>query len=121
MTEKELICVSCPMGCRITVTMEGKEVLSVKGNTCPRGEAYARQECVQPMRILTSTVRITNGTHRVLPVITEKEIPLEKMSEAMQEVRQITIDAPVHMDDVIIENIADTGVRLIASRSMERL
>jgi len=121
MTEKELICVTCPMGCRITVTMEGKEVLSVKGNTCPRGEAYARQECVQPMRILTSTVRITDGTHRVLPVITEKEIPLEKMSEAMSEVREVTVSAPVEVNDVIIENIAGTGVRLIASRSMARL
>ena len=121
MTEKELICVSCPMGCRITVTMEGSEVLSVKGNTCPRGEAYARQECVMPMRILTSTVKITNGIHRVLPVITEKEIPLEKMNEAMAEVREVTVDAPVEMDDVIIENIAGTGVRLIASRSMNRI
>ncbi|MBQ9825295.1 MAG: DUF1667 domain-containing protein [Solobacterium sp.] len=119
MTEKELICVNCPMGCRLTVTMEGKEVLSVKGNTCPRGEAYARQECVQPMRILTSTVRILNGTHRVLPVITEKEIPLELMEQAMAEVREITVNAPVEVDTVILENIAGTGVNLIASRSLK--
>lgn len=121
MTEKELICVSCPMGCRITVTMEGKEVLSVRGNTCPRGEAYARQECVQPMRILTSTVRILNGTHRVLPVITEKEIPLELMEKAMEAVREITVHAPVEVDQVVLENIAGTGVNLIASRSMKHV
>ncbi len=121
MTEKELICVSCPMGCRITVTMEGKEILSVTGNTCPRGEAYARQECVQPMRILTSTVRILNGTHRVLPVITEKEIPLELMEKAMEEVREVTVHAPVEVDQVILENIAGTGVDLIASRSMKHV
>ena len=121
MTEKELICVTCPMGCRITVTMEGKEVLSVKGNTCPRGEAYARQECVQPMRILTTTVRIENGTHRVIPVISESEIPLEKMSDAMEEIRGISVNAPVSVNDVILEDIAGTDVRLIASRSMERV
>ena len=121
MTEKELICVSCPMGCRITVTMEGKEILSVTGNTCPRGEAYARQECVQPMRILTSTIRILNGTHRVLPVITEKEIPLELMEKAMEEVREITVHAPVEVDQVVLENIAGTGVNLIASRSMKHV
>ena len=121
MTEKELICVSCPMGCRITVAMEGKEILSVTGNTCPRGEAYARQECVQPMRILTSTVRILNGTHRVLPVITEKEIPLELMEKAMEEVREITMHAPVEVDQVVLENIAGTGVNLIASRSMKHV
>ena len=73
------------------------------------------------MRILTSTVRITDGTHRVLPVITEKDIPLEKMSEAMSEVREVTVSAPVEVNDVIIENIAGTGVRLIASRSMARI
>lgn len=121
MSEKELICVTCPMGCRITVTMEGKEVLSVKGNTCPRGEAYARQECVQPMRILTSTVRIENGTHRVIPVITEKEIPLEKMQEAMAEVKELSVQAPVNVNDVLLENIAGTGVNLIASRSMAHI
>ena len=121
MTEKELICVSCPMGCRITVTMEGKEILSVTGNTCPRGEAYARQECVQPMRILTSTVRILNGTHRVLPVSTEKEIPLELMEKAMEEVREITVHAPVEVDQVVLENIAGTGVNLNASRSMKHV
>jgi CxxC motif-containing protein len=109
------------MGCRITVKMEGKEVLSVKGNTCPRGEAYARQECVQPMRILTSTVRIKGGTHRVLPVITEKEIPLELMEKAMAEVREVTVDAPVEVNTVVLENIAGTGVNLIASRSMKHV
>ena len=76
---KELVCVNCPMGCRITVEMEGKTVLSVKGNSCPRGKAYAESECVRPMRILTSTVSIHNGTHRVLPVITADAIPLDLM------------------------------------------
>ena len=121
MTEKELVCVVCPMGCNITVTMEGSEILSVKGNTCPRGEAYARQECIMPMRILTSTVKIEGAVHRVLPVITDREIPLEKMEAAMKEVREVSVNAPVQVNDIIIENIADTGANLIASRSMDRI
>jgi len=121
METRELICVTCPMGCRITVEMEEGKVLSVSGNSCPRGEAYARQECIQPMRILTSTVRIENGIHRVLPVITEKEIPLEKMEAAMAEVREVTVNAPVVVNDVILEDIAGTGVNLIASRSMQKI
>lgn len=121
MIEKELVCVVCQMGCNITVAMEGSEVLSVRGNTCPRGEVYARQECVMPMRILTSTVKIEGAVHRVLPVITDREIPLEKMEAAMKEVREVSVNAPVHVNDVIVENIADTGADLIASRSMDHI
>lgn len=117
---KELVCVNCPMGCRITVEMEGKTVLSVKGNSCPRGKAYAESECVRPMRILTSTVSIHNGTHRVLPVITADVIPLDLMKQAMDEVRTIRVEAPVKEGQVIRENLAGTGVALIASRSLAR-
>ncbi len=115
---KELICVNCPMGCRVTVELEGKEVLSVTGNSCPRGREYAIQECIQPMRILTSTVRIEGAGARVLPVITEEAIPLEKMDEAMEEIRNVTVHAPVQIGTVILDNLAGTGVKLTASRSM---
>lgn len=118
METKELICVNCPMGCRITVEMEGKKVLSVKGNSCPRGKAYAESECVRPMRILTSTVSVHNGIHRVLPVITEDAIPLDLMEQAMAEVREVRVEAPVQEGQVVRENIAGTGVSLIASRSL---
>ena len=70
--EKELICVNCPVGCRLTVTVENDTVTNVTGNNCPRGKAYAESECIRPERILTTTVRITGGLHRVLPVISER-------------------------------------------------
>ena len=119
MIEKELVCVNCPMGCRVTVQLEGDTVLSVRGHSCPRGKAYAEKECVCPERILTSTVRITGAAHPVLPVITSKEIPLKMMTGAMEEVRKIRISAPVSEGDVILRNLLDTGADLIASRSME--
>lgn len=121
MNEKELICVSCPMGCRITVRMDGKKIVSVEGNSCPRGKAYAEQECIRPMRILTTTVRIDGALHRVLPVITEREIPLDLMMDAMAEIRCLRVNAPVSVGQVICENVAGTGVRLLASRSMDVL
>ncbi|MCR5122127.1 MAG: DUF1667 domain-containing protein [Ruminococcus sp.] len=121
MTEKELVCVVCPMGCRITVTLDGENIVSVTGNSCPRGKAYAEKECIRPERILTTTVRIEGGTHRVLPVITDKEIPLDRIFEAMEEVRKTTAKAPVTEGQVIIENILDTGANVIASRSMETM
>ena len=119
METKELVCVNCPLGCVITVEKEGTEVLSIKGNTCARGETYARQECLMPMRILTSTVKIENGLHRVLPVVTSAEIPLERMEEAMNVIRAVTVNAPVDMGQIIIENLLGTEVNVIASRSMK--
>ena len=121
MAERELICISCPMGCRLTVKLEGNEVVSVTGNTCPRGEEYARKECTNPERILTSTVKINGAVHRVLPVITDREIPLGKLFEAMEAIRKVEVDAPVKEGDILIENILGTGANVIASRSMERI
>ncbi len=118
MEVKELICVNCPMGCRVTVTMEGKEILSITGNTCPRGKAYAEKECIRPERILTSTVAVSNGTHRVVPVITDKEIPLDLVMDAMDVIRKVSVQAPVEMGQVIIPDLLGTGADVIASRSM---
>ena len=120
MTTKELICVNCPMGCRVKVEMEGQTILSVSGYTCPRGKEYAEQECVRPMRILTSTVRILNGEHRVLPVITSADIPLDLMTDAMDVIRSITVEAPVEADQVLVQDLLHTGADVIASRSMRR-
>ncbi len=117
--EKELICVNCPVGCRLTVTVENDTVTNVTGNNCPRGKAYAESECIRPERILTTTVRITGGLHRVLPVISEREIPLDQIMDAMDAVRGVQVKAPVSVGDVIVENILGTGVNIIASRSME--
>ena len=117
--EKELICVNCPVGCRLTVTVENDTVTAVTGNRCPRGKAYAETECIRPARILTTTVRIQGGIHRVLPVISEQEIPLDQIMDAMEAVRGVQVQAPVRVGDVIVENILGTGVNIIASRSME--
>ena len=117
--KKEMICVNCPVGCHLVVEVEDGNVLSVTGNRCPKGEAYGRQECIQPMRYLTTTVRIRGAIHRVLPVISEREIPLELMKQAMEEVKKVVVEAPVCEGDVVLENLAGTGVKLIASRSMD--
>ena len=119
MIQKELVCVNCPMGCRISVELEGGQVLSVSGNSCPRGKEYALKECIRPERILTSTVKVNGGVHRVLPVITSKEIPLDMIFDAMEIVKKTEINAPVSEGDVIIHDILNTGADVIASRSMK--
>lgn len=118
--KKELICVNCPVGCRVTVEVEGEQILSVSGNQCPRGKAYAEAECIRPMRILTTTVRIHGGIHRVLPVISSKEIPLDQMMAAMEVLRGVSVQAPVQVGDVIVPDLLGTGADIVAARSMCR-
>lgn len=121
MERKQLICVNCPKGCHITVDLENDKPVNVRGYTCEQGKKYAMQETVDPMRVLTSTVKIENGTLNVLPVITEHEIPLRLWKEAMKEISKISVCAPVSEGDVIAENFLNTGVNLISSRTIRRV
>lgn len=120
MEQKELVCVNCPKGCRITVTLEDGKVKEIWGFSCDKGKQYAAQETTRPMRILTTTVRIEGARLRVLPVITDKEIPLDQMQEAMKQVRKITVQAPIKVSDIIVRNFLGTDANLVASRSMEK-
>lgn len=120
MEQKELVCVNCPKGCRITVTLEDGKVKEIRGFSCDKGKQYAAQETTRPMRILMTTVRIEGARLRVLPVITDKEIPLDQMQEAMKQVRKITVQAPIKVSDIIVRNFLGTDANLVASRSMEK-
>ena len=120
MQERKLICVNCPLGWSLTVTLNGGEVVSVAGNTCPRGEAYGRKECTHPTRIVTGTVRITGGTLPVVSVKTSSDIPKEKMQECAAQLKTVVVSAPVHIGDVILENAAGCGVPVIATKNVER-
>lgn len=120
MTERKLICVSCPRGCPITVTMDDDgSVTKVEGNTCKRGDAYARAEVTHPERSLTSTVRVTGGKALVVPVKTSKAIPKDKLFEAMKVINKASAKAPVHIGDVVVTNILDTGADILATNNVE--
>lgn len=117
----ELICISCPLGCPLKVETDSDgNVLSVTGNTCKRGEAYGRKEVAAPTRTVTSTVRLLGGSMPVVPVRTREDIPKGKIFDVMEAVRRASAQAPVHIGDVIIADIAGTGVDLIATRSVEK-
>ncbi len=113
--KKELICISCPLGCKLSIDLD---TLNVKGNNCNRGQAYAISEVTDPKRIVTTTVRIQSETIIVLPVKTEKPIPKNITKEIVKEVNNIIIKAPVKVGDVVISNILDTGVNIVACRSI---
>lgn len=116
---KEMICVSCPLGCMLSVELNDKnEVISVSGNTCKRGEQYAVDECTNPVRMLTSTMKVEGGKLPVIPVKTSKPIPKGKMFECMEIINSVCVDAPIKMGEVLISNICDTGVDIIATNEM---
>ena len=119
MKRKELICIGCPMGCPIVVEMEDGKVLSVTGNTCPRGESYARKEVTNPTRIVTTTVRVDGGKVPMINVKTELDIPKDKIFECIAALRGVTMKAPVHIRQIILENVADTGVNIVAAGNVE--
>lgn len=119
MEERKLICINCPLGCPLTVSIDQGRVVSVSGNTCPRGEAYGRKECTSPTRIVTSTVRVTGGKLPVVSVKTASDIPKDKMKECIAQLKNVSVSAPVHIGDVILENAASTGVSIVATRNCE--
>ncbi|SEA25819.1 CxxC motif-containing protein [Lachnospiraceae bacterium NK3A20] len=116
--KRNLTCIRCPMGCQITVTLESGEVRAVEGNSCPRGDEYARNEVTHPVRTVTSTVRVRKGSLPVVSVKTQTDIPKDRIFDVMRDINSVTVTAPVHIGDVLMENIAGTGVALVATRDV---
>ena len=116
MERKELICIGCPLGCNLTVEMDGEQVVSVSGNTFKRGDDYARKELTDPRRIVTSTVPVAGGNLPVVSVKTATDIPKNKIRECLLALKGVTLTAPVQIGDVIVENVADTGVDVVATK-----
>ena len=112
--EKLVICTVCPQGCRITVTGEGSTITSVTGFTCARGESYARQEFVCPMRILTGSVRASEGAEPLLPVRSAERIPRDKIPECMKILRTVRVKAPAKIHTTVVKDILGTGVDIVS-------
>ena len=118
MSTVNLICIGCPLGCPLTVEMEGNEVKSVAGNTCPRGDAYAKKELTNPTRIVTSTVRVAGGKLAMVSVKTESDIPKGKIFDCVKALKDVELVAPVKIGDVVLENVAGPGVDVIATKNV---
>ncbi len=118
MEVRELICIGCPLGCPLTVRMEGSEI-SVTGNTCKRGEDYAKKEVLSPTRIVTSSVPVKGGVIGMVSVKTKSDIPKDKIFQVMKEIHEASAQAPVAIGDVIIPDCAGTGVPVIATKAVE--
>lgn len=111
---KELICICCPRGCRLCV--DEQENYRVMGNSCPRGEEYGRNECIAPVRVVTSTVILRGGSHPRCPVKTEKPVPKGDIFRVMKALEGVCLQAPVHLGQVILKDICGTDI--IATREI---
>lgn len=115
--KKELTCICCPLGCALTVTIE-KDIITVTGNTCPRGAEYGKKEVSNPTRLVTSSVPIANGDYSMVSVKTATDIPKGKIFEVMSEILKTHTQAPINIGDVVIHNVANTNVDVIATRNV---
>lgn len=114
---RELTCIRCPRGCRLEAGLDGGVVASVTGNACPRGASYARDELTHPMRCVTTTVRVTGSPHdAVVSVRTARDVPREKVLDVVAALARVTLASPVHVGDVVLADVCETGVDVIATR-----
>ena len=120
MEQKNLTCICCPLGCQVTVELENGEVVSVTGNTCKRGDDYVRKEVIAPTRIVTSTVKVSGGNAPLVSVKTKSDIPKSKIFECVKALKEVTVQAPIAIGDVILSNVADTGVDIVATKGVDR-
>ncbi len=113
-------CIVCPVGCELSIQLGADgQCQEVTGHRCPRGQAYAIAEITDPRRVLTSTVAVAGSEHRLLPVRTKEAIPKDMLFAAIQELQKVLVKAPVHVGDVVIEDLLGTGIPVIASRDVK--
>lgn len=112
--KRNLTCIICPKGCSINVETENGEVKTIEGNTCKRGYDYAYSEVTNPVRTITSTIKLENG--KIISVKTDKPIPKELIFKCMEEINKTTAKLPVKIGDILIENILNTGSNIVATK-----
>jgi CxxC motif-containing protein len=118
--KKHFVCVVCPIGCEIDVVHDGSKIISMEGNKCEKSEEFVTQELIEPMRILTTTVRIQGARWPVIPVRTDKAVPKRLFPRIMRQLRRTKLQAPVNMLDVVVRDVLHTGANIMATRTMPR-
>lgn len=116
---KEYTCIICPRSCTLTVTDENGTI-SVSGNKCNRGAKYGQEEHVAPRRMLTTTMALQGGNLRAIPVISSDSLPKEMLRSCLDYLYGLEVEAPVHLHDILVEDILGTGVSILAARDAER-
>ena len=118
--KKSMICIICPNSCQLEVEYDEQHKISVNSSLCNKGEEYARNEILSPVRMLTSSVKVKSGQLPLASVRTSKPIPKDKIREAMAVIRKLEVSAPVQINQVLLTNLLNLGVDLVATRDVEK-
>ena len=117
----EMTCIGCPKGCDVTLTAEGEEIISITGNTCPKGIEFAKNEFLHPVRTFTGSMDAEGSIEgaKTVSCRTEKDIAKKDMLLVAKEVKKHVVKLPVMVGDVLIENVCGTGVNIIATKNVQ--
>lgn len=118
---REMICINCPLGCHLTVDDSNLDDIKVTGNTCPRGIVYAKNEITSPKRMVTGSVRVEGGNIAMVSVKTREAIPKQLIFDSLQTLKTVVLQAPVHIGDVVVANVCDCGVDIIATKEIQKI
>jgi CxxC motif-containing protein len=116
---RDLVCIACPVGCRLEVWQEQNGEIRVSGNQCEKGDTYGREELLAPRRVVTATVRLTGSTLRRLPVKTHRPLPREHIATLLAEIGRLRVSVPVALGQVLLADFRGTGVDLVATRTVK--
>lgn len=111
-------CIVCPLSCEMELVEEDDKILEVKGNHCNLGKKYAVDEFTNPVRTLTTTVRVVDGALPVLPVRSDEPVPKRLMKEIVEALNAVEVKAPIRCGNIVCENVFDTGINIVASRDL---
>lgn len=114
--EKSLVCIQCPHGCSLIVSLNNDRINEIKGGKCKKGIQYARQEIENPQRVLTSAISTRNLDMRQAPVKTDKPIPKNQIFAAMKEIRKFVLEKPADINEILIKNFLNLDCNLIVTR-----
>ena len=120
-SEQEVTCIICPIGCKMLVRTDGIESEVLGGNKCKKGIEYARNEALDPRRMLTTSVLVKNGDWPLVSVKSSKPVPKQKVFSVLEEIKRINVKAPVKSGRVILRNVAETGIDIIATKTVKNL
>ena len=121
MKRKVLTCVVCPNGCELEICLDNNKKINVEGSTCKRGYKWAVQELIDPRRTITSSVIVDNGDYPLVSVKTSNSISLADISQVMDAIKALHVQAPVILGEILITNVAKTGTSIIATRNIKAI
>ncbi|MCX7845949.1 MAG: DUF1667 domain-containing protein [Dictyoglomaceae bacterium] len=120
---KKFVCVQCPIGCKLIIEIRDDEnsIRNIEGYKCKRGVEYAEDEIRDPKRILTTSIKVIGGELPLVSVKTDKPISIKYIKDVMNVIKNYKIKAPIKRGDIIIQNIVNTKVNIVATRTVKRL